>query len=278
MLKRFGLLSALLFSIILSSLTLFSCQVFSWGKEGHRIVAHIATSHLTEQTRQQVLTLLDGKSLVQASTWADDMRKQKTDFWKSTGRWHYINLNAVSDFDPSNYSKFTSSKEVVPKDIYGAILYFTEVLKRDASPHDKKQALQFLIHFVADVHQPLHVGRKKDRGGNNIQVTLFDKKMNLHQLWDSQLIKHQGLSYAEFANNINTKDPQLLEQYKIATPDIWVVESFQLVQSIYQLGNKKYKNSYVLQNTPILKERLLQAGVRLAELLNDIFDSKHAKN
>ena len=86
--------------------------------------------------------------------------------------------------------------------------------------------LRLLIHIVGDVHQPLHVGRKGDRGGNDIKVTWFGESSNLHKIWDEGLIDNQQLSYTEYVNAINFTTPQQRAEWQKDPFEKWFYESY----------------------------------------------------
>ncbi|NVK25562.1 MAG: S1/P1 nuclease [Gammaproteobacteria bacterium] len=247
----------------------FSQSAIAWGKNGHRIVGKIAENHLTPTTLKEVYKLLDDDKLAEVGTWADEMRSNPSEFWqKKSPRWHYISISSLDHFHPEQYDH---SSEI--SNIYIAIRRAIDVLKSPStSVADKKHYLRFLVHLVADVHQPLHVGRSEDRGGNRIDVRFFNREVNLHTLWDTTLVENEQLSYSEFVDFIDTKNPQLVQEYLATRPADWVKESFHLVQGIYEVGDKDYRYNYVYKYMPLVKERLLQAGIRLAGTLNEIFD------
>lgn len=259
--------------IALTSLTLLITpfKADAWGKSGHRIVGELAQNHMTETTIEAVEALLDGDKIPEVGTWADEMRSDPSHFWqKVSPKWHYINVNEISDFHPEHYSH----KDDV-KDAYTGIRKAADVLKDPASSlKDKKFYLRFLIHLVADIHQPLHVGRAEDKGGNAIKVKFFWQETNLHRLWDSQLIDQEQLSYSEFAEFIDTNDRKLISQYLDSRPADWIRESFHHARQVYQVGDKDFSYNYVYKHLPVVKERLLQGGVRLAGLLNEVYDPK----
>lgn len=243
---------------------------FAWGKSGHRIVGEIAENHMTETTIKAVEALLDGDKIAEVGTWADEMRSDPSDFWqKKSPKWHYVNVDKVSDFHPEHYK---AEEEV--KDAYTAIRKAVDVLKdKNASREDKQFYLRFLMHLVGDVHQPLHAGRADDHGGNKVKVQFFWQETNLHRLWDSQLIDQEKLSFSEFAEFIDTEDSKIVAQYMNSRPADWIVESAQYAHDVYQVGDKEFSYNYVYKYMPLVKQRLLQGGVRLAGLLNEIFDS-----
>ena len=246
-------------------------KLFAWGKNGHRIVGKVAENHMTEATILEVQALLDGDKISEIGTWADEMRSNPSEFWqKVSPKWHYVNVNEISDFHPEHYS---SEEEV--KDAYTAIRKAVDVLKdKNASLEDKKFYLKFLIHLVGDVHQPLHAGRAADHGGNKIKVKFFWQDTNLHSLWDTQLIEQEKLSFTEFAHYIDTNDSKVISQYLNSRPADWIKESFHHAQDIYQVGDKNFSYNYVYKYLPIVEERLLKGGIRLAGLLNGIYDPR----
>jgi len=262
--KSFGL-------IALASLILMATpnEAFAWGKSGHRIIGQIAENHMTATSIEKVEALLDGDKISEVGTWADEMRSNPSDFWqKESPKWHYVNVNEISEFHPEHYS----SKDEV-KDAYTGIRKAMDVLRdTSANIEDKKFYLKFLMHIVGDVHQPLHAGRAADKGGNAIKVKFFWQDTNLHRVWDSQLIEQEKLSYSEFVDYIDTDDKELIAQYLNSRPADWIKESFHHAQDVYQVGDKNFSYNYVYKYIPLVKERLLQGGIRLAGLLNEIYD------
>lgn len=260
------------------SLTLLISAIFAstdcnaWGQNGHRVVGKIAESHISETTKTALIPYLNGESLAQISTWPDEMRSAPGDFWqKKSSRWHYINAddNATFSFDHDH----TNHKESVTNILEG-IHYSIRVLKDDKSSLAAKQfSLRFLVHLVGDSHQPFHAGRAEDRGGNRVNVTFFGQPTNLHSLWDTKLIENENLSFTEFAQFIDTDNAEIITEYLASSPEQWVTESHNLADKLYKLNNDEIGFSYIYENTPIIKTRLQQAGIRLAGLLNTLFDS-----
>lgn len=251
---------------VLFSLVLFSSKSEAYGQNGHRIVGQIAAWHLTPTTRAEVEKLLGGDRLPEVTTWADEMRSSPDKAWRKRGKWHYISLESLDEFKPDSYDG-----EV--KDIYTAIRKSIDVLKsQSASQQQKEFYLRFLTHLVGDVHMPLHVGRAGDRGGNDIDVEFFGEKMNLHSLWDTHLIESQNLSFTEFAQFIDTRDEQEISEVLNSRPRDWVAESFKLRGPVYDINDGKFSYNYIYQHMPTTKSQLKKAGIRLAGVLNAIFD------
>lgn len=260
-------------SLLLIGLILTHSQLLAWGQNGHRIIGKIADNHLTAKTRSAIAPLLQGDKLAEVTTWADEMRSNPETFWqKESAKWHYINIASASEFKPHHYHISATQGDVT--DIYAGILKAIAVLESpDTSLQDKQFYFRFLTHLVGDIHQPMHAGRSEDWGGNKIKVKFFGKETNLHSLWDKGLVENENLSYSEFAEFIDTNDKNVISTYLASEPKDWVIESFQIAQGLYDIGNGEFKYHYVYEQMPIIKQRLLQGGIRLAGVLNRIFDT-----
>ena len=246
----------------LSMILMFSF-LFSWGKTGHRTTGEVAELHLTDKARIEIQKILKDPSLAVASTWADEMRSNP-DF-RQYAPWHYANM-------PLDVS-YAQSEKSSKGDIVQAIKLCKSKLRNDnTSLEEKAFYLRFLVHLVGDIHQPLHVGRSEDRGGNSIKVKWFGKDTNLHRVWDSEMINTYLMSYTEFANHLNKNYDY--KSVKTLSEDVWVVESQYLVRKVYsETKNGDYLGyDYIYDNFEIIKSQLFIAGIRLAHTLNDIFD------
>lgn len=239
----------------------------SWGKIGHRTIGEIAERQLTAQTREQVRELLDGQSLAVVSTWADEMRSNPE--FDKYGKWHYVNLPIDKE-----YHEVEHTQDNVVIIINQAI----DTLKNKDTKRDVKQFyLKYLVHLVGDLHQPLHTGRAEDYGGSKIKVNFkgrkgAESKTNLHVLWDTDLIDDYKMSYTEYADKLmdefEGKDLKVIQ----GNPEAWTYESHQYVKKIYETKDGSYLSyDYVYDNLPIVDERLYFAGIRLGNLLNEIF-------
>ena len=160
---------------------------FAWGSEGHRIVAEIAEQYLEPTTARQVRDLLaleNETTLAEVSTWADHIRGRRRD----TARWHYVDIPIRPPAGtPAGYD---ASRDCPRGDcVVAAIERFTDTLRdKSASPGDRLEALKFVVHFVADVHQPLHCADNGDCGGNDVRVSFLGQHMTLHAVWDSGIL------------------------------------------------------------------------------------------
>jgi hypothetical protein len=241
---------------------LFAASAFGWGPIGHRIVGRIAENHLSEEAGRAVAGILGFQSLAQVSVWADEIRSDPA--WKKADPWHFIN---IEDGDTVE-----SAARAPAGDVLEAMERMEKALRDPAATREsKRDALRFLVHFVGDAHQPLHVGRRGDRGGNDVVVSWFGRLTNLHAVWDSSLIESEKLSFSEFAEFLDHARPADIRHWQKAPYAAWIGESKALRSQVYATGNGDLRYEYVYKNMPIVKRRLHQAGIRLAGLLNEIF-------
>lgn len=260
---------------ILSLCFLSGClYAFPWGQKGHDVTAYIAENHLTPATLEAVTELLDGKSIVYWANWMDNA--SHTPEYEYTKTWHYKNID-----DGMEYSEAPLHPD---GDIVRAIHQATETLHNpDASREDKQLALKFLVHLMGDIHQPMHMGHASDLGGNRWTVKYFGRDSNLHSVWDSSVPESaHKWTYTEWNNQINRTTPQLEEEIlEEGNPEKWGEETFEVCKSVYTLTPQGTDISYdyVGQWTPTVETQLLKGGLRLADVLNSIFDADYqAKN
>ncbi|MGZ8542249.1 MAG: S1/P1 nuclease [Chitinophagaceae bacterium] len=254
--------------LLVSSLLIVQCA-FSWGVTGHRIIGEIAQQHLTKKAKKGLLRLIGKETLAQWSNWPDFIKSDST--WNHASPWHYVDLPGHMEKD-----KFIDELKKLPgKNLYTQIQAMMAELKDGSLPSEKRRtALYFLIHLVGDLHQPLHVGRDEDAGGNKIVVYWFDKKTNLHTLWDSMLIEFQQYSYTEYAKILDNSGDEQVNAWQASSLEDWFYESHVISDAIYDATPNESKLSYKYnyQFQKILDEQLLKGGARLAALLNQAFD------
>ena len=245
-------------------LLLAPAPALAWGATGHRVVGRVAERHLTDEAAREVAAILGPESLAQAATWADDIRSDP--LWRQAPPWHYISIDDAETLE--------STARAPEGDVVEAIERFTAVLADRGAPRERRaEALRFVVHFVGDVHQPLHVGRRADRGGNDVRLTWHGEPANLHSVWDSLMIDSDGLSFSELAEFIDHPTLLELEAWQAAPLAEWVRESKALRGRVYDIGDGRLGYQYSYRYLPLVKQRLLQAGVRLAGLLNRTFAS-----
>jgi len=240
----------------------------AFGPTGHRIVGFVADRYLCPETRGALKPLLAGQTLAEAGTWPDRIRRSPE--WQHTKPWHYINVS-----DGGSVAREARRK---PDNVLAALARFEAELA-DTSLDDRQRglALRFVAHFVADIHQPLHVGRAGDRGGNEIPVLIGKRKSNLHAVWDAELLKISGsLGPREWAYRQPLTDAAEVLRRQRDAPLDWARESQALRPRVYAFdldGEGPYSLSpgYLEGARALVAERLQLAGIRLAGRLNAAF-------
>ncbi len=255
-------------NILIIVITLLSSNSFSaiydWGKTGHRATGEIAEAHLTKKAKRNIESLLNGQSLAFVSIFADEIKSDEK--YKGYSPWHYVNFSFGKKYGEEPPSEFGDLVQGINKCI--------AILKDESSTVDDKQFyLKMLIHFIGDLHQPLHVGRGEDKGGNDIQVQWFRNGSNLHRVWDSDMIDYYGMSYTELAQNRDELSKNKIEEIKNGNILDWVHESQELAKKVYTSANvgEKLGYKYMYYNFPTVRSQLQKGGIRLAKILNDIF-------
>lgn len=240
----------------------------AWGPLGHRIVGQVADSYLTKNARKQIKRILGNESLAMTSNWADFIKSDPAYSYMSS--WHYINLKAgQTEKELKAYLAADTSVNV-----YTKINWLTEQLKnKNLEPDKQVLYLRILIHFVGDIHQPLHTGRYEDLGGNKIKLSWFNEPFNLHQVWDEKLIEFQQLSYTEYAKAINFTTKEERKLWEAEPVSEWVWQSYQLAAKIYAgvKPDDRLSYQYNFKYIASVNQQLLKGGVHLACLLNEIF-------
>ena len=235
----------------------------AFGGAGHRLVADQADRQLTPAARAEVTRLLalePGATMQSVSTWADETRSL------GTGPWHYVNFHRG---EPCTYEPARLC--IAGKCVVGALDQQIEVLGSNAPDADRLTALKFVVHLVADVHQPLHAGFFDDRGGNSYQLQAFDKGTNLHALWDSGLIGAWpgGLDALQAA--VHAEPPVVVQ----GSPMSWAEESCRIVgQARFYPDGRSLAPEYLPLWGPTLVQRLRAAGQRLGTVLNRTLGEK----
>lgn len=247
-----------------AALLLCAPSAFAWGPLGHRIVARLAEAQLTPQAKAEVEKLLAvrGKRyLDQVANWADGLRDTDPMLFRRTAKLHYINFHSRDCiYDPPRDCRNGEC-------VVAAIAKYSAVLAdRSNSPARRARALAFVVHFVGDVHQPLHADYRHDAGGNDFQVRWHGHGTNLHRIWDSTMLDDAHISTARYTRKL------LAERAPIATGGAaaeWAEESCRIDRDDGVYPSSRFiDDAYVERERPVAEQRLRQAGARLAALLN----------
>jgi len=249
-------------------LLLFPVVVFGntiWGKTGHRVTGQIAEAYLTGKTKRALNDLLDGHSLAYVSTFGDDIKADRA--YSKYGAWHYVNYPLGMSYKDSEKSEYGDIIVAIEECI-------NKVKDKKNTREDRVFHLKMLVHLVGDLHQPMHASRSEDKGGNDIQVQWFGEGSNLHRVWDKNLIESYGMTYTELATELTDVDRKKRKKIQEGTIYDWVDESHEICAELYEsveIGDKLgYRYSYDYND--LLFQQLQKGGLRLAKVLNDVFD------
>ena len=254
-------------------LALSSAQSLAFGVDGHRITVRIAENHLSEKTAAALAKISGSKALGELALWPDQIRGAQK--WSHTKPWHYINIK-----DQQRFADLRRSRK---GDVLSALNESYEQLKDPRTgKQQRREALGFFLHMAGDIHQPLHVGRYSDLGGNRVSIKWLgnSKRRNLHWVWDTGLIKDDELSVEQYSALIDVSTAQQRRNWQSVSFLDWAKESKILRAQVYEFGHSAQKGpitidqNYIDRTKPLLKKRLLMTGIRLAGCLNRIFDAQ----
>jgi nuclease S1 len=261
-------------SVVLAVVIVFSAiprESIAWGPRGHEIVAEIAAQELTPRARAEVETLLGDRAsnaMREASTWADEQKQWPG--YGASGPLHYVNF-------PRGTCRYVAKRDCRQgRCAVGALDHFARQLRDGRSKRERADALRWIIHLVADIHQPLHAGHADDRGGNDVQVRRRGEGTNLHRLLDSGLLRERGMRATVYAQSLLDNETRNwlhgeADAWNAQAPTRWIEQSCEAVKLLTPPG-ERIDDAYVRRAMPILEQRLLQAGHRLATTLNALLD------
>ncbi len=233
-------------------------------------MAHIAEQHLCPGARQGLAPLLGTMSLADAGVWPDQLRSRPE--WAHSKPWHYINV--------ADHGSVAVAARASDNNVLAALARFElELRDQGLSLEQRSIALRFIVHLVADIHQPLHVGRWQDRGGNRIAVTVRGKASNLHAVWDGLALSAAARRRpGDYARRMSAIDEPELKRWQAADPLVWAEESMAMRPAVYAFGSASVPSvlsqRYLDAARIALDQRLAQAGIRLAARLNAAFDCR----
>ncbi|TVS12780.1 MAG: hypothetical protein EA419_03795 [Wenzhouxiangella sp.] len=266
--------------LLLVSALALSSPALAWSRFGHEVVGHLAEHDLSPGARAGVVALLGEQSLADVASWADEVRPDRPE----TAPLHYVNgpldrlVPRQADFD-------------LPQgNVYSAILGYAErIVDASLSERDRIEALKFFVHFVGDLHQPLHAGFAEDRGANDVAVVYQGEVINLHRYWDNQILDRPRARFdsREFAAVLHARysDSERVRWTDLTDPRDWVIEARRLIfNGLYprprgdvatpdQTPIAVIDESYADVWQPVAELQLARAGARLARALNELFET-----
>lgn len=260
-------------------------SAMGWGAQGHKVVATIAEKRLAQtspDTLERAQDFLrannnnrdcmlcdDPRTFAAVANHADDFRQ--IELALVTRDWHFVNIDIANPAYDQN--RDCPNGDCVNRRIERMVEILRDPKRNNC---DKESALIYLIHFVGDMHQPFHTGFGRlengdpDLGGNRVRLTFDGRDTNLHSLWDSGIIGKQNLSDNQWVTRIMTdvlgqRDPATLAA---GTVTDWLNESHRLAMT-WHTTKKPFDEQYVTDALPVIEERLLLAGLRLARLIEE---------
>ena len=253
---------------VAAALLAWNLPLFAWGPEGHDLVARIADAQLTPVARAKVAEILGpGVTMASISSWADSVRRDRPD----TGPWHYVDI-------PITQKHLDMARDCAKGQCVIQAIEDEEKTLRDPNtpPVQRKEALMFLIHFVGDMHQPLHSSDNKDKGGNDVHVVFNGRPSNLHSVWDSGILGRIGKEDDLFAA---WSADSMKHRKKFARGSVkkWAEQNHDLAKKVTYGDLPKSADgkpveitaTYEAQADPLIKLQIEKAGARLARVLNE---------
>ena len=245
---------------------LSTVRLSAWGSDVHQAVATLAEQRLTADTRRSVGDFLNGQRMAEVSTWADEVRDTTH---RATYNWHFLNI-------PSESDRYEARRDCQPAERGDCIIAALERGERDlANPRlgrdRRREALMFVIHLVADLHQPLHVSNHDDRGGNGRPVVEIGGATNLHSAWDSGIVLASGKTTATLIADANSalrgRDERSIAK---GTYVDWAMEMFDVTRRIVYAqveGDGRITEPERQAAMQIITEQIARGGVRLAAVV-----------
>lgn len=266
---------------LLSVLLLVPCSAFAWGNQGHRVTAAFAEQQLSTAARKAALAILGTAHLSDVASDPDKWKSNPGEF--RNAEWHFADTPLGKAYDADRDCAFSDC-------VIDRVDQFAEIVRNEKNAPRRKEALIYLIHFVGDIHQPLHCetgflpGGGTDRGGNLITpVTLKGEHLNhkdgkndnLHFLWDVSLIENAGLSDAAYVKRLaeQLKSVDKKKEAKGKAAD-WAREAHEIAEGVQVKSGTDVGDDYVNENTPKVDEQLMRGGLRLARLIEEALGSQ----
>jgi hypothetical protein len=251
-------------------------RLWAWGQEGHSIIAEIADLNLSARAKAQVSALLgQNASLASIASWADDIRDERPE----TYNWHFVDIPLGADTYDAKRDCLDSSRGDCA--INAIERSKSTLIDQNASRTDKKEALMYLVHFIGDIHQPLHaVGDY--RGANDYPVRFFvdpikkkKEDTNLHAVWDSNLIRTTVWDWGAYVRRLQEKwlPGRDIQQLTAGTTITWTEEAHKAARDVAFKApmNADLGQDYLTLALPTVDRQLAVAGLRLARVLNEIY-------
>jgi nuclease S1 len=242
-------------------------QSFAWGEKGHRIIAALAWYKLGDQYKREIQNLLGSQGvdpdgpLAAIAGWADRQALQ----YPEQRKWHFVDI-------PLSETSYDEKRDCSDGNCLVKKLDEKKVEFQFGKDRQTRiQALSYLVHLIADIHQPLHCTDNDDNAGNRVQVKFEGNVTNLHKVWDSDMIEKRGLTVSQYVENL--KNVETSKGFWFAD---WANDSHAIARRyVYAIPNdKELGGSYYRSNLPILERQLAKAAEKLVQVLEDALGSR----
>lgn len=251
----------LIIIVSLAAFLLDNSGAYAWGKEGHYLVADIASAIMKKNVKDNVQQFLGEMSFEEAADWMDEVRSQHEDDYMKT--WHYINLEKGESYVPGDGDNIIDRLNITCKQLANKQNLSTEAIHTD---------LLIIFHLVGDLFQPLHVGYGSDRGGNTYQVYLNGRGTNLHAVWDKDIIEEENITLDDCMALYNSLSGTQIAYIKNAGFEKLMNDNRKLLDQLYPAGHT-IDNNYLHKNKLIVERQLVYAGIKLDAVLETLFYS-----
>lgn len=253
-------------TIALTALMMCFLGTQAWDALGHRIVAELAYNQLTKKTRKQVDEVLGIRGIIYFAPWADEIKSDTIYPW--THAMHYQNLKDGMTAEDIEYLWLNNKAE--GEHAFYAIDSLVNTLRTDKTNQD---ALKFTTHIMADLFQPMHLGRPEDLGGNKVQIRWFGRGTNLHSLWDRWLIDYTQMGQIEYVRYLEDKFSAQKKDIEELTMVECLIHTYSIQNDIYDYQNRDGVSNYqyIYHFHYDLDYSLYAASVKLAQLLNELY-------
>ncbi|MCA0393323.1 MAG: S1/P1 nuclease [Proteobacteria bacterium] len=257
------------FALCCLLLLLIALPAQAWRPLGHRMVARLAEPRLTPLAQAEVSRLLATEhlhSLADVANWADELRERDPQLGRRSAKWHYVNFSGDD-------CRYDAARDCPGGDCVVAAIDAQAAILADRTRDDaaRLQALKFVVHFVGDVHQPLHAGNGHDRGGNDVQVHYRGKGTHLHALWDLDMLAAARLDEDAYVRRLSSPVPA--RAAGVVSPAAWAEQSCRIVRTPgFYPRRAKVDDAYLAHHRATAERQVQLAGARLAALLNATLD------
>lgn len=288
-----------LFTVLMFTL-LYTSAAQAYGHTAHNLIARLAEERLSDKARAAIGSILPGSALPEIAWWADEMRSRNrgSPFWgyRHSANWHFVNIPPDEHYDRSkaapegdivmaieDFSAILGGGQAMHQPIRAALGQYAKEFPDAPDPFsDRALALRLLVHYLADIHQPLHVGYGADSGGNRIGVSWYGRDTNLHAVWDTQLVRSLSPSvdalYRSLDAALSVASEEQTSHVANTGVDDWLEEGLRLRVIVYDSAEpgSYLAAGYAASYADTARSQLLKAAIRTATVLNRIFDGQPA--